>query len=147
MPWVRVNAVAWVLVVMAGTAAAQSNDEAAIRDVVRQYSDARNRGDEKALAALFVEGADQLVSSGEWRRGRDAVVKGSIASTAGGQRTFTVETLRMVSADVAIVDSRYDIGADTATARRMWAAWILVKWPEGWRIAAIRNMLPAPPVR
>jgi hypothetical protein len=70
-----------------------------------------------------------------------------MASTAGGQRTFTVETLRMVSADVAIVDSRYDIGADTATARRMWAAWILVKWPEGWRIAAIRNMLPAPPVR
>jgi len=146
MSSVRIGVALATLLLIPAAASAQSADEAAIRDVVKQYSDARNRGDEKALAALFVDSADQLVSSGEWRRGRDAVVKGSIASTAGGQRTFTVETVRLLAPGVAIVDSRYDIGSGDAM-RRMWAAWILVKGQDGWRIAAIRNMLPAPPVR
>jgi uncharacterized protein (TIGR02246 family) len=128
--------------------AAQTTEETAIRDVVRQYAEARNRQDAKALEALFVSDADQLVSSGEWRRGRDAVVKGSLTSSQAraGQRAFTVDTVRVVSPGVALVDSRYEIGASEGTvARRMWATWLLVKTPEGWRIAAIRNMLPAPP--
>jgi hypothetical protein len=28
----------------------------------------------------------------------------------------------------------------------MWSAFLMVHTPEGWRIAAIRNMLPAIPV-
>jgi uncharacterized protein (TIGR02246 family) len=127
---------------------AQSADEAAIRDLVAKYVDARNRGDAKALEALFAPNADQLVSTGEWRRGRDAVIKGSLASTSGGQRALTVDTIRVLAEGVAIVDSRYEIGAgDGGAPRRMWATWMLVKTPDGWRIAAIRNMLPAPPAR
>jgi uncharacterized protein (TIGR02246 family) len=139
---------AWtlVLICVATLASAQSPDEAAIRDVVRQYTEARNRNDEQALAALFAPDADQLVSSGEWRRGRGAVVKGSLASSqaSAGQRTFTIETLRMLAPTVAMVDSRYEIATtDGSVPRRMWATWILVKTGDGWRIAAIRNMLPA----
>jgi uncharacterized protein (TIGR02246 family) len=133
---------------LAGAAFAQSADETAIRDLVRQYTEARNRSDAKALDALFVAQADQLVSSGEWRRGREAVVKGSLASSASaaGQRAFTVETIRMLSDTVAIVDSRYEIGgASGAPPRQMWATWLLVKTADGWRISAIRNMLPAAP--
>jgi uncharacterized protein (TIGR02246 family) len=126
----------------------QNKDEAAIRDVVQQYAEARNRSDAKALEALFTSDADQLVSSGEWRRGRDAVVKGSLASSANasGRRAFTVETVRLLDPAVALVDSRYEIGGSGGAApRSMWATWLLVKSPEGWRISAIRNMLPAPP--
>ena len=50
------------------------------------------------LETLFTADADQLVSSGEWRRGRDGVVKGGLASSARntGARTIVVETVRML---------------------------------------------------
>ena len=123
------------------------SDEAAVRAVVDAYSAARDKADAVALTGLFTADADQLVSSGEWRRGREAVVKGSLASSqqAQGKRTFTVDTVRIVAANVALADSRYEIAQTDGTTRRMWASWLLVKDAGGWKIAAIRNMLPAAP--
>jgi len=129
---------------------AQSTNEAAVRDVVARYVAAREHSDEKAIAALFTADADQLVSSGEWRKGRPEVVRGTLASsqTTGGTRTITVESVRFLSPDVAIADGRYEIaGMASGQTRRMWTTLILRHTPEGWRIAAIRNMLPAPPAR
>jgi uncharacterized protein (TIGR02246 family) len=130
------------------TVPAPAGDAAAIKDVVARYVDARDRKDAKATEALFTADADQLVSSGEWRQGRDAVVRGTMASSesAGGKRTITVETVRFVTPDAALADGRYEIaGLGGAPARRMWSTFLMTRTPEGWRIAAIRNMLPAPP--
>src|SRR5881397_1421279 len=89
---------------------AGKGDEAAIRELVRRYVDARERIDPQAVAALFTSDADQLVSSGQWRKGRDEVVRGTMASSrsTGGHRTITVESVRFLSPDVAIADGRYD---------------------------------------
>src|SRR5215207_126503 len=96
-------------------------DEAAVRDLVAQYANGREKGDPAAVASLFTADADQLVSSGEWRRGRDVLVKGVLSSTqAGGKRTTTVETVRFLSADSAIVDARYEIVGGAYVERRMW---------------------------
>ena len=75
-------------------AAGNAGDETAIKDVVARYVDARDRKDAKATEALFTADADQLVSSGEWRKGRDAVVRGTMASSesSGGKRTITVRS-------------------------------------------------------
>jgi uncharacterized protein (TIGR02246 family) len=123
------------------------DDETAIREVVRRYNDAREANDPKAIEALFVADADQLVSSGEWRRGRDVLVKGAMASSArtGGTRTLTVEAIRMVTPDVAVADARYEIsGLADGSTRRMWSTFVVVRQAGAWRISAIRNMLPAP---
>jgi uncharacterized protein (TIGR02246 family) len=119
--------------------------DAEVRTLVQKYVDAREARDEAAVRALFTDDADQLVSSGEWRRGIDNVVKGSMASSRAnsGRRTITVETVRLLSADVAIADGRYEIVGDSNPARKMWASIIAKKTSKGWRIAAIRNMLPA----
>jgi uncharacterized protein (TIGR02246 family) len=126
-------------------AAAVSADEIAVREVVARYVDARDRKDAKATEALFTSDADQLVSNGEWRRGRDEVVRGTMASSesSGGKRTITVETVRFLSADVALADGRYEIAGPQP--RRMWTSLLMKRTPDGWRIAAIRNMLPAAP--
>jgi uncharacterized protein (TIGR02246 family) len=121
--------------------------EAEIADLVRRYVAAREARDARAIEALFTTDADQLVSSGEWRRGRDAVVKGTLASSAAntGSRTITVETVRMIGNDLAIADGRYEIaGAAGAAPRRMWTTLIVVRQDGVWRISGIRNMLPAP---
>lgn len=136
-----------LLAPVAASAQTPSTDEAAVRALVDAYSAARDKGDGAALTALFTADADQLVSSGEWRRGREAVVKGSLASSqqTQGKRTFTIETVRMIAANVAVADSRYDIAQTDGTTRRMWASWLVVKDGAAWKIAAIRNMLPATP--
>jgi uncharacterized protein (TIGR02246 family) len=122
-------------------------DDAAVRDVVKRYVDARDAKDPKATEALFTADADQLVSSGVWRKGRPEVVKGTMASSeaAGGKRTITVESVRWLGEGVAIADGRYEIAGPQP--RKMWTSIVVVRKPEGWRIAAIRNMLPAPPAR
>jgi uncharacterized protein (TIGR02246 family) len=119
-------------------------DEAAIRQVVQKYVDARESMDAKAIEALFTEDADQLVSTGEWRKGRGEVVKGTMASSQSstGKRTITVVSVRFPAPGVAIADGRYEIAG--AVTRSMWTTLVLTRGSDGWRIAAIRNMLPAP---
>src|SRR6266536_2980365 len=77
------------LVALSSPVWAQSSaDDAAIRGIAKSYIEARDRDDAKGVEALFTSDADQLVSSGEWRKGRDEVVKGTLASTrSGGKRT------------------------------------------------------------
>ncbi len=122
------------------------NDEAVVRAVVAKYVDARERIDPQAVEQLFTSDADQLVSSGEWRKGREAVVKGTMASSTntGGKRTITVESVRFVTPDVAIADGRYELtGLAGGVARSMWTTIVLKRSGKEWRITAIRNMLPA----
>src|SRR5689334_20238279 len=121
---------------------AATGDEAAVREMVKRYSDARDVSDPKTIGALFTDDADQLVSTGEWRRGRDALVRGMLASSARetGKRVLAVETVRFVGDGVAIADARYEIGE-----RKMWSTFIMRRGPDGWRIQAIRNMLPTTP--
>jgi uncharacterized protein (TIGR02246 family) len=125
-------------------------DDSAIREVVQKYVDAREAKDPKAIEALFVGDADQLVSDGAWRKGRDELVRGMLESSrkTGGRRTISVESVRLLAPDVALVDGRYkQTGLADGKDREMWTTIILKRDPKGWRIAAIRNMLPASPAR
>ena len=112
--------------------------------MVKRYADARDVSDPKVIAALFTDNADQLVSTGEWRKGKEAMVRGMLASSAkeSGKRTLAVETVRFLGADVAIADARYEIGD-----RKMWSTFVMRRSSNGWRIEAIRNMLPSTPGR
>ena len=117
-----------------------------MRALVDRYANAREARDPKALETLFVDDADQLVSSGEWRKGRDQLVAGMLRSSQGnpGDRSIEVETVRFLDADTAILDARYEIAASGGNAaRRMWSTFVARRERGEWRIAAIRNMLPA----
>ena len=135
------------MIALAGqTAQAQTADEAAVRAVVASYVDARERRDPAAIGALFTADADQVNSSGDWRRGREGIVKGTLESSQrnSGPRRITVKAVRFPAPAMAIVDGDYEIGAAGASgARVMWTTFVLVRQPEGWKIAAIRNSLPS----
>jgi uncharacterized protein (TIGR02246 family) len=123
-------------------------DEASIRELVQQYVNAREHQDAAGVEALFTADADQLVSSGEWRNGRAAVVSGAMASSqrTGGKRSIEVTSIRFLTADVAIADGRYRLANMTGGGNRdMWTTLVVKRESGIWRIAAIRNMLPAAP--
>ncbi len=121
-------------------------DEAAIRQIVEKYLAAREGRDAQAIEALLTKDADQLVSTGEWRKGRSEIVRGALASSQRrpGERTITVESIRFVAPGVALADGRYEItGPAGGESRKMWTTLLVTRVADGWRIAAIRNMLPA----
>ena len=123
----------------------QSADETAVRAVVRSYVSARELRDPAAIGALFTRDADQLTSSGEWRRGRDQVVPGTLESSRRnpGSRAIEVESVRFLASDVAIVDGPYVItGSAGAAPRPMRTTIVLKREADAWRISAIRNMVP-----
>lgn len=126
--------------------ASEQDDEKEVRGLVGRYAQARELRDPLAIESLFTRDADQLVSSGEWRRGRDSLVEGMLGSSRRnpGERTITVETVRFVAEGVAIADARYEIkGVAGAVDRKMWSTFVAVSKEGDWRITAIRNMLPA----
>ena len=116
-----------------------------ISSLIDKYSEAREKRDTILLKSILTSDVDQLVSTGEWRNGIDASVKGMLNSSASspGTRTLTVEKLRMLGSDNAIVDCRYEIQNAGATTRRMWSTFIVVLRQKTWKIGAIRNMLPS----
>jgi uncharacterized protein (TIGR02246 family) len=118
-------------------------DEVAVQQLVARYNAARDEADPDAIRRLFTSDADQLVSSGEWRRGRDQLVDGMLRSSRNnlGERRLTVDAVRFPSPDIAIADARYEIAG--AATRQMWSTFVAVRTADGWRLTAIRNMLPA----
>lgn len=122
----------------------RARDEAAVRDLVRRYVDARERRSGPDIEALFTADADQYTTAGEWRRGRAAIVPGALQSSAQnpGSRTIRVESVRFITADVAIADGPYEIVSGAPNARRMWTSIVAVRDGSGWKIAAIRNIAP-----
>ncbi len=130
-----------------GQAPSSDRDSRAVRDVIAQYMRARNDKDAEAVRRLFTPDADQLVSTGEWRRGMDDLVRGTTASSQKetGQSSIAIDRIRFIDRDVAIADGRYQTTSVDGTVRKMWTTLIVKRTKEGWRITAIRNMLPAPP--
>jgi len=118
-------------------------DEAAVRAAVQRYMTARASEDAAAIHAILTADADQFTTGGEWRRGREAVVAGTLAASRRnpGERAIAVETVRFLGTGVAIADGPYEI--DT---RRVWTTIVLSREAEEWRITAIRNIAPSGPL-
>lgn len=115
-----------------------------IYSLIQQYNLARENKDIAELKKILSTDVDQLVSSGEWRRGIESSVEGMLLSSDRnqGQRTITIETIRLLNLDVAIVDTSYQIKLNDNTIRNLWSTFIVVRQDNEWKISAIRNMSP-----
>lgn len=147
---VAVVCVLLALVVLPTAASAQvgvsPEDEQAVRAVVARYVEARERRDAAAIGALFTADADQFTTGGEWRRGREAIVQGTIASSerTEGRRRIAIRTVRMLAPGIAVADGPYEIAdMPDGGSRQMWTTFLLTRDAGQWRIAAIRNALPS----
>ena len=113
--------------------------------LIDKYSEAREKKDTVLLKSILTSDVDQLVSTGEWRTGINASVKGMLRSSASspGTRTLTIEKTRLLDATSAIVDCKYEIKNADGTPRKMWSTFVVVTDKSAWKISAIRNMLPS----
>ena len=118
-----------------------------LSSLIDKYSQAGENRDTTLLKTILTNDVDQLVSSGEWRNGIDASVKGMINSSTNspGTRMLNIDKIRMLNPTNAIIDCRYEIQNAGGNARKMWSTFIVVFDKGIWKISAIRNMLPVAP--
>ncbi len=146
------NIISLLLCLLAGAAGvwAQDNNPSAtqqkdIAALIDHYSEAREKSDTMLLKTILTGDVDQLVSTGEWRTGIGEAIKGMLKSSTNspGTRTLTIDKIRMLNTNCAIVDCRYEIANANNATRKMWSSFVVVADRGVWKIGAIRNMLPA----
>lgn len=125
----------------------QADDEKAIREMNATIEEAWNKHDASAMDQPFVEDCDFVNVFGEWISGRDKLVKTHAALFAGpfreSYKRFTVEKIRFVRPDVAVVHVRGRsidrdgklLEGDKGTI----ALLVMVKERGRWRITALHN--------
>jgi uncharacterized protein (TIGR02246 family) len=148
--WKAILAVFVIISISAAVswAKAESNasDEAAIKQLVANWSEGFNRKDPRACAMLFTEDGDFTSVRGASDHGRPDVEKHyqQVFSTflKNAHRTDTVRSVRFVSPTIASVDTDFEMtGAtapnpmDTAPAvRKGMLTWIVTKHDGRWYI-------------
>lgn len=122
-----------------------TKEQKAISTLIDRYSEAREKSDTILLKSILTEDIDQLVSTGEWRIGMRTAIDGMQKSSASspGTRTLTIDRIRLLNTNCAMVDCRYEIIHADYGSRKMWSSFVVVKVRKEWKITAIRNMLPA----
>ena len=116
-----------------------------IISLVEQYGQARVAKDTELLKRILTNDMDQLVSTGEWRRGIESAMEGMLRSSTRqpGSRSLSVEEVRFINENTAIADARYNIKNQDGSERNMWSTFVMIADNGQWKISAIRNMLPA----
>jgi len=116
-----------------------------IQILIDAYTQSREKKDTVLLESILTNDIDQLVSSGTWRKGKEESMKGMLRSSQNnpGQRTITVENIRLLKPKCGIVDARYEIVNADGSTRKMWSTFVILHEDGAWKISAIRNMLPA----
>jgi uncharacterized protein (TIGR02246 family) len=129
----------------AATAATQTPDAvtlAAIKAAARGYQEALDRGDGKALAALWTPDGDIVDDEGRVLNGREAVRGITAAGTGSPRPAVHIEetSLRLLSADAAIEDGTVTVtppGATTPLTGWFSATW--VRHDGAWKLAGLRE--------
>ena len=136
--------------VWAGATHAQRTEEEAIRRLYADYDAAWNAGDAKRLVMVWAEDADHVEPDGTPIKGRAAIeeslARRLAAELKGSQSKQTVESVRFIKPDVAIVDANYEVtgmphaaGAPGSTLHGRYVD-IWVKQKGKWRIVADRPL-------
>jgi len=130
---------ALLLAICAATILAGSKhegDEAAIRQRLATYTEARNHGDAHAEALCYTEDGD-FRAFGPPSRGRAEIEKALAVSVSGYAFSLTVESIRFLDSTVAIADAHV-VAGPLEHKIDMLGSYVMVKHDGAWLIGAAR---------
>ena len=149
----RTIAALGMLLILCGFAMAQSTDkrskdEAAIRAVIANLSDAWTRADAKLWGEQFAEDADFTVWTGTYVKGRQAITRGheELFKTIypGTKQRLDVRSIRFLRNDVAVVHVEgYVVKKEEEfpATPQVVPVLILTKEKGKWQIAVFQNTM------
>lgn len=134
---------------------AQDQREIKIRERVRQYEDAFNRKDAKAVASIYDDDATHTYADGITDSGKEAIEKGLAVSFAGPMKDvkikLTPERFRFLKDDIVIENACFvltGLKLPDGTEMPPMDGLCLVIYQfkdDNWYVAAAQCMLPPPP--
>lgn len=124
-------------------------DLAAIRETAKSYVEAFERGDAKAIAALWAEDGVYADRSGDTVQGRDAIEKAFeefFSKNKGAKLQIEIEALHLPAEDMAIEigDSVTTVGESAPKSGARYKA-IHVKKDGAWKLQSVEEGPPLPP--
>jgi uncharacterized protein (TIGR02246 family) len=124
----------------------RKTDESGIRRLLQTYETAINRGDVEAAMENYLPDADVWVVGYDRVAGREAIRRNeqrAIETPDFQSWTISVDAIRFVSADTAIVESSgaLAIGRNRIAER---ITWVVSRTAGDWRIAGVRIMVFEP---
>ena len=134
----RVALAAAALVCLFGGLHAQQKTDPGIQKVADQYLAAYNKGDVKALVALYTDDAMRVSPDGSFVTGKAAIEKGyqaALGGGGGGQLPLKPGQTLMVTADVAVIEGTFEV-ASTPPARGRYVNTIVRK-AGSWKLASV----------
>lgn len=123
-----------------------SQDENAVRQIVKSVEAGWNAHDGKAFAAPFASDADYVIVNGMHIKGRDAIEKGHVGIFTtiykDSRNAATIKSLRFLRPDVAVVHVEWNLefkaNGETRKGHAM-NTMIMTKDNGRWSIAAFHN--------
>ncbi|GEM_PF-2048805 len=133
----------------------QGQNEAEIRARVQEYENSFNRGDAKAVAAIYDINGSHTYANGIINRGRLEVEKGLNESFAGPMKgtqiKLTPEVIRFPASNVAVEEASFILtglkmpdGKDVGPIKGLCLA-VYHKQNNEWFAFAVQCMVPPPP--
>ena len=123
-------------------------ERAELERIVHGLEAAWNAGDGVAFASAMASDADFVTIRAEHLRGRETIAGGHSAIFrtiyAGSRNAYTVDSVRLLRPDVALVHVRAVLDAPTGPLAGRHSALfsaVLTREPGGWQIASFHNTL------
>lgn len=143
------------LISLPATARTQTGDTAMIQNLIGSFTAHWHDSDARGLAMFWISNGDFINPDGQYLKGRDQI-QGFYAQAfsmgyAGSEATATVDRIRFLKPDLALVDGRFEISGAVSKDRQSlpiekgYYTALVEKESGRWWIVSNREM--EPPIR